>query len=107
MLLLVQDMLLLGVLQEFLILLDSIHFLELLTLLLELLNEAAVLQVSLEGLNGGSPVREPSDRREALHGQMKGVTVLIAGSEKGAMGSRHKQVCTQIHTCTHTHVHET
>lgn len=42
-LLLVEDMLLLGVLQESLILLGSIHFLELLTLLCQLLNEAAVL----------------------------------------------------------------
>lgn len=30
--------------------------------LFELLNEAAVLQMSLEGLDGGGAIREPSDR---------------------------------------------
>lgn len=69
-LLLVQDVLLLGVLEEALILLGSILLLELLTLLLELPNEAAVLKMSLEGLDGSGAVRKASDRGEALHGEV-------------------------------------
>lgn len=72
--------------------------------------------MSLEGLDGGGPVREPSDRREALHGEMKGVTVLIAGSEKGPWGAdtnkcmhtrRHarKDMTDTIGTSTHTFNH--
>ena len=59
--------------------------------------------MSLEGLDGGGAVREPSDRREALHGEMKSVTVFIAGSVEGTTGSRHKRVCTNTHTRTPTH----
>lgn len=58
--------------------------------------------MSLEGLDGGGPVREPSDRREALHGEMKGVTVLIAGSEKGPWGAdTNKCMHTRRHARTH------
>lgn len=66
--------------------------------LFELLDEAAVLQMSLEGLDGGGAVREAPDRREALHREMEGVGVLIAGSEVGDRGRgthRHKHVCAQ------------
>jgi len=73
--------------------------------LFELLDEAAVLQVSLEGLDGGGAVRKAPDGREALHGEVEGVTVLIAGSGEGTTGSRHRYTRTQIHTHTHTHTH--
>lgn len=58
-LLLVQHMLLLGLLQGPLIHLPPVHLLQLLTLLLQLLDAAAVahfFQVSFEGLDACSPV---------------------------------------------------
>lgn len=51
--------------------------------------------MSLEGLDGGSTIRKPSNRREALHGQMKGITILITGPVEVVTGSRQ-------YTCGHT-----
>lgn len=76
------------------------------THLLELLNEAAVLQVSLESLDGSGAIREASDRREALHGEVEGVTVFIGGSEKRwEPQGAHTQTGVRIYTHTHTHIH--
>lgn len=61
--------------------------------------------MSFKCLDGGSTIGKPSDRREALHGEMKGVTVLIAGSVKGTTGSRHNEYvnrCTQTRQHTHS-----
>lgn len=56
--------------------------------------------MSLEGLDGGCAVRKAPDGGEALHGEMKGVTVLIARSEEESTWGRHKHV----HTKTNTHM---
>ena len=62
--------------------------------LFELPDEAAVLQVGLEGLDGGCPIGEASHWGETLHGKVEGVTVLIArpGHREHTQG-------------THTHTH--
>lgn len=66
--------------------------------------------MSLEGLDGGGAVRETSDGWEALHGEMKGVTVLIAGSvgRRGGWGGPQgadTNTCVHKYTQPYTHTH--
>jgi len=72
--------------------------------LLELPDEAAVLQVGFECLDGGGAVRETPDGGEALHGEVQGVAVLVAGpGGRGREGGRGRRI--QTYACTHTHTH--
>lgn len=47
--------------------------------------------MSFESLNCCCSIRKPSDRGEALHGQMEGVAVFVAGSAE-AFGRRRTHV---------------
>lgn len=46
--------------------------------------------MGFESLDCGCPIRKPSDRREALHGQMKGIAVLIAGPALAVIGGEQR-----------------
>lgn len=58
--------------------------------------------MGFESLDCGCPVRKPPDRREALHGQVKSIAVLIAGPAVAVDGDGRRQ----RHTYTHTHTRQ-
>lgn len=57
--------------------------------------------MGFESLDCGCPIRKPSDGREALHGQMKGIAVLIAGPAVAVIeGGQHMWTETNVHINT-------